>query len=717
MVGKHHVVVKTYLKSIGHKANGLGQYISVDGRPVASTKGIFRDILKDFRILFNSNLQEGQKAATNPFICLQLSCPLGAYDVNVEPTKDDLLFSDTRAILDLAKVLLERFYRTPVDGDELPHSAAYMRSMNTNKMTTSLVNSQSPLLDASPPLRNDNGDFSRDATGITSERVRQPLNLPLDSVITSDVKVTPNPNDGGNQGRRGGTNTYNFDEEDMGELLKDSDTGQPFATAIDEDVLPDNLCRNPFTMAKLNASIRKPANSNASSSTLTAKTQQAPLCQAGQAVPHRVPLGHEKIYLPSPEPISSPSPERYQNPGPPLRPWQRRHLDAEVDTTTPRSSSPSRTPPRATQSSLLDNWVQPLPPGMKLPSFQRPSILPASIRLEESAGGSSSARKPFKSPVKGTVHQMALLTPERSSPSTNDSRYGSTGPPDMSIGEISSLAHQRSSIDHAFMASQSPHPDLAQIMEFEHRKKLSIADQKRLLGSKTCVNGVAEPDPVRLGASVEEEPREDFAGRFSQEQHLHPASKSPHRNRAEAAKRALMQIHARNRSRNLDEGDKDDDGSGGADHAHPTSSMSASDCRAYFRDHRELLFAQQSSDGLSRAGLKVRRTKTSRLPFETIIEPVHNLTLSYDGVTLNTNVIDNTSREVGKIDEYIFHEKDNFVAWSAASKSIPIWEERIKSLVQGQYRSSISSLSIVPDFDIQLRVAIRNHLNELSGSS
>ncbi|KGO46266.1 DNA mismatch repair protein, C-terminal [Penicillium expansum] len=91
------------------KINNAGQYISVDGRPLSSSRGIGHEIAKIFKPYVRAAASKNQspKSVSDPFLCLQIRCPRGTYDVNIEPTKDDLLFEDR----DLVLALVENLFR------------------------------------------------------------------------------------------------------------------------------------------------------------------------------------------------------------------------------------------------------------------------------------------------------------------------------------------------------------------------------------------------------------------------------------------------------------------------------------------------------------------------------------------------------------------------------------------------------------------------------
>ncbi|KAL4914604.1 hypothetical protein BDW62DRAFT_190176 [Aspergillus aurantiobrunneus] len=92
--------------------NNLGQYISIDSRPVSAGRGSTQDIVKLYKsyLRFASSRDGLSPTITDPFLCLHILCPDGSYDVNVEPSKDDVLFEDQQAVLSLVDGLLQDTY-------------------------------------------------------------------------------------------------------------------------------------------------------------------------------------------------------------------------------------------------------------------------------------------------------------------------------------------------------------------------------------------------------------------------------------------------------------------------------------------------------------------------------------------------------------------------------------------------------------------------------
>ncbi|KAL6233468.1 hypothetical protein BDW75DRAFT_190873 [Aspergillus navahoensis] len=94
------------------KFNNLGQYISIDSRPLSSGRGIGQNIIKLYKAYLRSAASRDGlfPPITDPFLCIHILCPEGTYDVNVEPSKDDVLFEDQQAVLSLVEGLLRNTY-------------------------------------------------------------------------------------------------------------------------------------------------------------------------------------------------------------------------------------------------------------------------------------------------------------------------------------------------------------------------------------------------------------------------------------------------------------------------------------------------------------------------------------------------------------------------------------------------------------------------------
>ncbi|OJD27590.1 hypothetical protein ACJ73_01012 [Blastomyces percursus] len=92
--------------------NQAGQYVSIDGRPMSISHGVGKALVK----LFKSYLRSGshcvgsQTSLVNPFLFMHLHCQPGSYDVNVEPSKNDVLFEDSKLVISIAENLFKTVY-------------------------------------------------------------------------------------------------------------------------------------------------------------------------------------------------------------------------------------------------------------------------------------------------------------------------------------------------------------------------------------------------------------------------------------------------------------------------------------------------------------------------------------------------------------------------------------------------------------------------------
>ncbi|KAL6869116.1 hypothetical protein ACO1O0_000439 [Amphichorda felina] len=95
---------------------GKGAFISVDSRPITSTRGTAKKIYSVFRSHL-SRTEGGAKfkPQSNPFLQLDIRCPPGTYDPNVAPLKDEILFHDEKLILECFKEICQRNYSETTD--------------------------------------------------------------------------------------------------------------------------------------------------------------------------------------------------------------------------------------------------------------------------------------------------------------------------------------------------------------------------------------------------------------------------------------------------------------------------------------------------------------------------------------------------------------------------------------------------------------------------
>ncbi|KAI1259647.1 hypothetical protein F5Y18DRAFT_442967 [Xylariaceae sp. FL1019] len=92
-------------------------YFSVDNRPLNAKRGIARRLL----VIYTKYIRSSALGADvdSRFIGLDIKCPVGTYDANIEPSKDEVLFSDEQIILDAFEGLCKEVYK-PVEIKQKP---------------------------------------------------------------------------------------------------------------------------------------------------------------------------------------------------------------------------------------------------------------------------------------------------------------------------------------------------------------------------------------------------------------------------------------------------------------------------------------------------------------------------------------------------------------------------------------------------------------------
>ncbi|KAF2035811.1 hypothetical protein EK21DRAFT_84216 [Setomelanomma holmii] len=111
--------------AIGSKIANHGTFISIDSRPVSNNRGTIKQVVGAFKKRLrrsNSSLAN----VTDPFCCINIMCPPGSYDPNIEPAKDDFSFENSEVVLNVVDKLLKSYYpeTTIAAEDEEPPTSA-----------------------------------------------------------------------------------------------------------------------------------------------------------------------------------------------------------------------------------------------------------------------------------------------------------------------------------------------------------------------------------------------------------------------------------------------------------------------------------------------------------------------------------------------------------------------------------------------------------------
>ena len=91
--------------------NNHGQFVSIDSRPISCARGTLKQTISLYKSYLRSvkSPSDGQNVV-DPFLYLNIICPQGSYDVNVEPAKDDVVFTDNDLFLSVIESFLVKIY-------------------------------------------------------------------------------------------------------------------------------------------------------------------------------------------------------------------------------------------------------------------------------------------------------------------------------------------------------------------------------------------------------------------------------------------------------------------------------------------------------------------------------------------------------------------------------------------------------------------------------
>jgi len=92
-----------------------GAFLSVDSRPVSSARGTAKKLVSVFKKRLAEHLagDHSEECPREPFIRLNIRCPPGSYDVNVEPSKEDVIFREEEGLLGQFQTFLSLIYSPP----------------------------------------------------------------------------------------------------------------------------------------------------------------------------------------------------------------------------------------------------------------------------------------------------------------------------------------------------------------------------------------------------------------------------------------------------------------------------------------------------------------------------------------------------------------------------------------------------------------------------
>ena len=774
------------------KLHNIGHFVAIDGRPVTATRGTIKEIVKAYRKFYASATSAEQDGATKvePFLCMHITCPPASYDVNVEPAKDEVLFSDPLYVTTLAEQLFVGFYGTKVLEQPPPkkHLGASGKS--------AVVDTFDTLLARKPPQGDPQTTSPGEHCGSAAQSHRtlshdnnkkQQEDRRVSLQVTESVQSSPTQR--ASEPLRPHFNMYDLDDQEH--LEEGPAASQNFTMEDPEGTNLRNVkVTNPWSIAKLNA----PAQPRQS-----VTRQEAPMQLMtpgyGESLSMRTSHNDHAAQHPDPAGVpspaaSSPCPERYQNPGPPLRPWRLGAADALADDDIIFTQEIGPQSPASRQNGALDAWVRPQKPTVQLPSFQRASNVynkdgkfsdpppsdfdhrygssreggsfsptsEADKAYESSSARLSSPIRPFRSPLLKSSKDPPLMESMSQSPRSPAAEMASDiGPAPFKFSKappsrptLSPARHvyrdqmppPPSPLQHTFKVSQSPNPELDDILEFEERKRQTMMKHRKaeaklpfdetnpaklaqiqrssasILSAQSAMTGKRR-NATQLDLREEpSNPAEDFEKRFGtrqdEEVEVSLPRNSLHHNRYLAARQRLTHGHPEP----TDDVDENTSAAGnleaGAALVDDSSyQMPESDPRAYLMRHKDSIAPQGATSGFTKTGLKIRRTKTARLPLETtpLDAATHDLRAVSARPFPTLSVLGTWCRKLGSSDRYFKTGQDDFVRWSVNARDVPGWERSLHELVGLHFRAKVGAECVEPDVTLSLVTAIKAHVD------
>ncbi|KAI0136416.1 hypothetical protein BJ170DRAFT_601639 [Xylariales sp. AK1849] len=141
------------------------RYFSVDHRPIAGSKGTIKKLMSVYLKYLGNAPESGSltKPLGDAFIRININCPRGSYDVNIEPSKDNVLFQDEQSVIDYFEEFCQDVYG--------PLKVADMKTSSQAKggeNSPSAPDEEYPFIDYPPRTRTHNteSDISREDAGL-----------------------------------------------------------------------------------------------------------------------------------------------------------------------------------------------------------------------------------------------------------------------------------------------------------------------------------------------------------------------------------------------------------------------------------------------------------------------------------------------------------------------------------------------------------------------
>ncbi|KAL8681445.1 MAG: hypothetical protein Q9186_002451 [Xanthomendoza sp. 1 TL-2023] len=720
--------------------SSTGHYVSVDSRPVSCTRGTLKQVIQLYKSYVRSSCcTSTDQKIIDPFLCMNIVCPPGSYDANVEPAKDDVLFTDSPGIL----LMVENFFKRQ-----------YGELQPTNKPTTNgkpktsgprsfhlLLARKAP--SATTQLSISGHELGNSLSSSSAPPTKGPIpNTAASEIISAGPQVQPDEDIVDQIGairrrveatQASPTRLLNQRDQPWGqsmfldennELTNDHEAPQ-CQVFEDEEELRDIRVSNPWTFAKLNAPLRSQKPSPNEFVTSISSNQQL-LTPAKEHGRLGQDLSSPNIHLGPIRDLSLPTPARSQNgtsylSSPPdtfpypIKRWGKgpREADPLGDLACNEEHSPhmhfdarTQVPPRRqamdqdlssnSNDAVLSRPQRDFVPASELPQGTPLSAIPDISQAPRRKLGprkqhqpnSDNANRPFKppavqDPTRVWFDNLPSTAPVRKSGKAKDNSLPArpvnfTG---VNLGD-DLIEHDD---ETSLQQPQQQHPGLAQTMDYEARKAAATAQRRALLREQSKSNGSRhlQPPVSEPGTQIKISPTQQSSPPMP------PSSSfSPHRNRYNSAIAALHTTTSPLQTW-LDPLTASWDIDAQQQEIPTEKKMNPKDPRAYLIRSLQTNSNPNPNNNINTAG-RSKRTKSSLLPLETLSSDDHNNIT--EGVRDLIHIIPTTTTFLASLqiqiqkyaidDAYISGEIEAVECFENVSREeAKRWEEKVRELV------------------------------------
>ena len=634
--------------------------------------------------------------------------------MNVEPAKDDVLFTDSKGFLSEVECFFKDAYG---ELGNVSVAEGPVKEQNGNQNGFELLLNRTPCASLATTTEVTGG------ADLSNRKVVRPVDITPHEHCASNLAVPP---------RRAVSMNFSFplklnngtsDQKDPDPIFtedkiwqsnmsseKDDFFGlQDFAHSgsttrlenVEAEALRNVHISNPWTIAKVNAPIRRlPANGESSTTTPHNGQLFTPVRQRGEPGDLGDFFGRGSNLSRKSSPINVPlvnqsssrefSTDEQRSPlGQftfPLRAW--RPKERRSDTSNGFDTTPENSPERP-----LDRWIRrdqitqkyTAPPqafsttGTPLGDIPQIARRPRKVTPRKPQHEKASINQPFKPPLldanrirlspEAVRRPLASRTPQIPLSWTNTATTNQL----LQESEDTESIYSERFNDASSLTPTSP--DLAITLDYERRKQAAIQQRQWYVLQHTQA---IRSEAASIASSAKELP-------------IPPSSNSPYRNRYNKAVAALSPSK---------------DPATASDPILQSSVFQKGDPRAYFFRHQQEQqnVTPESKEGREAPVHKLKRAKTSLLPLEStpVDATLYNLVFKLD---VDAEHILSEMAALANTDNYVRLGTEN-AGLAHEAKDIEYWEQRIREIVEKKYRGDDGSrvkereVKVNLDFDL-----------------